>query len=225
VARHPDKPHIRAAIVETLHEIAQRPLSEQSEDSGLRSDLARLHDGLTLIPFVNLTLAYGANPKVISALHRGLEDTSADIRASAVLQLARIGEMEPATLALSGEPDPEVRAIAANAIGWYWTGEPEPIDALRVGTTDEDPKVAQAAKSALRHLRLSPLPAPTPAALRKPFPAEVDSRFPWSEFLHRWSLELCHDKSFVLTQDDAVIYSGWTGSAPAARDELKSSKT
>jgi hypothetical protein len=130
--------------------------------------------------------------------------------------------MEPATRAITTDSDPDVRAMAADALGHYWTGEPEPITALRDAAGGDDPKVAKAAKSALRRLRLSKIPKP---GLRRAPDAsienEIDPRFPWSDLLRRWSVELCNDDSFALTQDDAVIESGWTGAEPAAENELR----
>jgi hypothetical protein len=203
----PDKPEIRKAIVAALHAIGQRPLSEHMEGR-LREDLTKLESELTSLPFVNLTLAFGADRRILPLLHRAASDSQAGIRASAVFQLTRIGDMGPATRALVVESDPDVRATAAEAIGYYWTGEPEPISALRDATDDDDPKVAKAAKSALRRLRLSKVPRPQrrhrPTAAAE---TEIDPRFPWSELLHRWSLELCEERDFALTQDDAVIES------------------
>ena len=217
----PDKPQIRRAIVATLHEIGRRPLTEYFE-ARLREDMSKLEGELTVLPFVNLTLTFGADPRVVSLLERGASDSQPGIRATAVLQLARIGEMGPATRALGAESDPEVRSMAATAIGYYWTGEPEPIAALRTATRDNDPTVVKAAKAALRRLHLSKLPEPRRQTKATTGPdSEVDDRFRWSELLRRWSRELCEDEAFVLTQDDAVIESAWTGTAPVAEDELQ----
>ena len=217
----PEKQEIRRAIVATLQQIGQQPLSEHIE-ARLHEDMAKLKDGLTQFPFVNLTLAFGADQRIVPVLHRGASDAQAGIRASAVLQLARIGDMAPATHALASDQDAGVRAAAAEAIGYYWTGGPEAISALRDATGDDDPKVAKAAKSALRRLRLSKIPKPQRERVSMTVPAmETDPRYPWSELLRRWSLELCEDDAFALTQDDVVIESGWTGSEPVAEDELQ----
>lgn len=217
----PDKPDIRKAIVATLQAIGQQSQSEYMEDR-LHEDIAELENGLTTFPFINLTLTFGADRRIVPLLHRGASDSQAEIRASAVFQLTRIGDMAPATHALAAEPDAHVRAMAAEAIGYYWTGGPEPISALRDATSDGDPKVAKAAKSALRRLRLSKIPRPQrgrpPTTLPDP---EIDPRFPWSELLRRWSFELCEDEAFALTQDDAVTESGWTGAEPVAEGELR----
>jgi len=217
----PDKPEIRRAIVATLQEIGQQPLTEHME-ARLHEDMAKLEDGLTQLPFVNLTLSFGADQRIIPLLHRGVSDSQPEIRASAVLQLTRIGDMAPSTHALTSNQDADVRATAAEAIGYYWTGEPEAISALQDATGDNDPKVAKAAKAALRRLRLSKIPKPRRDRWSVTVPTmEIDPRFPWSELLRRRSLELCGDDAFALTQDDVVIESGWTGSEPAAEDELR----
>lgn len=217
----PDKPEIRRAIVNTLQEIGQQPLSEHME-ARLHEDVAKLEDALTQFPCVNLTLAFGADHRIVPLLYRGASDTQEEIRASAVLQLARIGDTAPATHALASEQDADVRAAAALAIGYYWTGVSDAISALRGATGDNDPKVANAAKSALRRLRLIKIPKPQRDRASMTVPTmETDPRYPWSELLRRWSLELCEDDAFALTQDDEVIESGWTGSEPVAENELR----
>jgi hypothetical protein len=217
----PDKPEIRKAIVTSLHHIGQRPMPEYFEGR-LRDDLAKLDNGLTVLPFVNLTLTYGADQRIIPLLHRGAQDPEAAIRGSAMLQLAQIGDLAPATRALASEPEPEVRAKAVDAIGYYWTGETEPIAALRAATGDDDATVAKRAKSALRRLHLARIPTPSSRRQsKKTGVAEIDPRFPWSKFLQDWSLELCKKEGFALTQDDAVIESGWTGTDPVGDDELR----
>lgn len=217
----PDKPEIRTAIVATLKKIGQQPLSEHGE-ARLHQDMATLEQDLTEFPFVNLTFSYGADQRIVPMLHRGASDAQAEIRASAVIQLTLIGDMTPAIQALVMEPDATVRARAAEAIGYYWTGEPAAISALQDATGDNDPKVAKAATSALRRLRVRAIPKPKRDRGRTTATAtEIDPRFPWSELLHRWSLELCEEREFALTQDDVVIESGWTGSDPVADDELR----
>lgn len=216
----PDRPELRQAIVGALQTIGQRPMPEYFEGR-LAEDLAELEPGLTAFPFVNLTLTYGADQRVVPVLLRGVDDQDPDIRASAAVQLASIGDLATATRLLATDPDPGVRAAAAQAIGAYWTGTPEPIAALRAAVEDDDPKVAKAAKAALRRLHLAKVP--TPKTRRRPkavAPAEVDPAFGWSAFLHDWSLELCGDEAFARTLDDAVVESGWTGAGPVSEGDL-----
>ncbi len=216
----PDKPEIRRAIVASLHAIGQQPLSEYMEGR-LEEEMNRLLNGLTALPFMNLTLTFGADQRIVPILRSGLDDEQAEIRGSAVLQLARIGDLWPAIQALGSQDDSDVRAIAADAIGYYWTGDTGAISALHGATEDEDPKVAKAAKAALRRLRLLKFAKPQPGVAPTTTPSsEIDPRSPWSELLRRWSLELCGDEAFALTQDDAVIESGWTGADPVSEDEL-----
>lgn len=215
----PEKPQIRRAVVATLGEIGRRPLPPHSEER-LREDLAALDGVVTEFPFVNMTLQYGGDQRVVPVLLRGVNDPSATIRSSAVIQLACIGQLEPAALALAGDADPVVRSSAADAIGHYWTGEPEPIEALRDAVHDGDPAVVKAAKSALRRLRRLELPTPQRSGRSMVWP-EVDPRFAWSSVLRQWSRELCADEGFILTQDDAVIESGWTGTEPVNERELQ----
>lgn len=216
----PHKPAIRRAIVSTLQEIGRQPVGDEVEP--LMGDLlARLEDGLTLLPFLNLTLSFGADRRILPVVRSGLVDEQPQIRGSAVFQLAQMGEMEPAIHALASDPDPDVRAEAADAIAYYWTGEAEPIAALQHASGDEDTKVVKAAKSALRRLHLSELPEPPAGDEPTAAPSiEIDPRFRWSELLGRWSRELCEYEDFVLTQDDAVIESGWTGSNPVDAADL-----
>lgn len=217
----PDKPAIRQAIVATLQEIGRRPLSEHME-ARIHQDMAKLEDSLTVFPFVNLTYAFGADQRVVPLLYRGASDAQDEIRASAVVQLARISDMAPAIHALASDQHAEVRAAAAEAIGYYWTGVPEAISALREATGDNDPTVTKAAKSALRRLHLTKIPKPQRDRASMTVPAgETDQRFRWSALLRRWSLELCEDEAFALSQDDVVIESGWTGSEPVGDEELR----
>lgn len=215
----PDRPRIRRAMVDALRAIGRQPLSDHLEGR-LHDDLVTLETELTTFPFVNLTLTFGADLRIIPVLHRGTVDPRAEIRRFAVLQLARIGDLAPATRALVEEPDPAVRIGAAEAIGHYWTGEPEPIIALHRAVDDDATQVARAAKSALRRLRLIPIPTPRTVSPPTPLDAEADPRFPWSQLLRRWSHQLCQDRAFALTQDDPVIEAGWTGAGPASTHDL-----
>ncbi|MCD6640504.1 MAG: SMI1/KNR4 family protein [Nocardioides sp.] len=216
----PDKPEIRRAIVAALHAIGQQPLSEYMEGR-LEKEMQKLSNGLTVLPFVNLTLAFGADPRIVPVLRAGLEDEQVDVRASAVLQFAQIGELRPATEALGGPEEGAVRATSADAIGHYWTGDSDAISALQDAAGDDDPKVAKAAKAALRRLRVLEFAQPPQGLAQVPTPViEIDPRFPWSELLRRWSRELCADEAFALTQDDEVVESGWTGADPVGEEEL-----
>lgn len=213
----PEQPAIRRAVVATLQSIGQRPLGEHFE-MRLCEDLAKLDSELTAVPYVNLTLTYGADHRLIPLLERGLTDPSPDIRAMAIVQFAQHGNLDAATRALNAE-EPGVQVRAAEAIGWYWTGEAGPIDALSEAVTSDDPDIVRAAKAALRRLRLLDVPTPRTDSETSAL-TEIDGRFAWNEFLHRWSLQLCGDEEFVLTQDDSTIESGWTGAAPATGDEV-----
>lgn len=215
----PHQPEVRRAMVASLRSIAQRPAGDHAEAS-IAADLARLEHDLTTFPFVNLTLRFGADPRIVPVLHRGLGDPDPQLRSSAVLQLARIGDPAPAVAALGADADPEVRAAAADALGWYWTGEAEPIAALRAATTDPDRAVARSATAALRRLHLEPMARPG-RGVPLEGAVEVDPRYPWAALLGAWSHELCSDQQFALTQPDEVIESGWTGSGPASDEAIR----
>ena len=91
----PEKPHIRRATVAALEAIGRQPLSNYMEGR-LQEDIARLENGLTTFPFVNLTLTFGADQRIVPLLHQGASDPQPEIRAMAVQQLTQIGDMAPA---------------------------------------------------------------------------------------------------------------------------------
>ncbi|HEX6489155.1 MAG TPA: SMI1/KNR4 family protein [Candidatus Dormibacteraeota bacterium] len=218
----PDAPTVRLAATRALTEIGEQPLPEYFE-SRLIADLATLGAGRSYAGLVNLALTFGAEPRVLDVLRRALEDADPLVQRAAVLQLAALGRVDVAAGVIRSTSPAEVRVAAADAIGHYWTGDPDTAEALLEATEDDDAGVARAATVALRRLKLAKSPRPKRAS---PSPvAELDDRHPWLEFLRRWSREWLQVDAFVLEQEDAVVESGWLGLPGATEDELTALET
>lgn len=59
-------------MIRALAAIGQTPLPPYFE-SRLSEDLAKIAANASLFPFCNLTLSYGAEPRVVDALRRGID--------------------------------------------------------------------------------------------------------------------------------------------------------
>lgn len=211
-----ESPSVRAAVVASLHAIGAGRRPDLVEGQ-LVKDLAAFSDELTLQPFVNLTLRYGADPRATAVLHRGVTSRDPDIVRSALLQLAGIGEMAPVIAAAQpGEPD-ERRIAAVSAMGYYWLGDETSRQALEAAAADPDTEVGNAGRQALRRLGLRAVPRPQP---QRAAHAEVDVRFPWHAFLSEWSHALLENADFAITQPDEVVTGGWLGMPPATEAQV-----
>jgi HEAT repeat protein len=209
----PGHPRLRLAATETLAAIAQQPLEDVHEQR-LQGSLAELQGELGgSYHFVNLALAHGADPRGVAVLQRGVASADAGVRRSAIAQLCSLGQMAAAVAAATGDPDPYVRAGAVQSLGFYWTGGDDVVSALTAALADADPQVAKEARTALRRQKLQPVPRPGRPASGKT--VEVDARFPWREFLNRWSAQWLTVPEFVAGVDDEVIAAGFLGREPA----------
>jgi hypothetical protein len=204
-------------MVRALAEIAAAGLAADGE-SRIRQELDAFRARPSYAAAVNLPLMFGSDPRVLDVLRHALKADATPLRRAAVLQLTALGDMDAAVQVLRGDPSAEVRAAAADALGYYWTGEGEAADVLLDAQDDPDPAVAAAATKARRRLKLAKRPRPRPAAAGPT--AEIDDRYPWLEFLRRWSRDLLSVEEFALTQDDAVVEGGWLGFPAAAESEI-----
>ena len=216
----PHFPTVRAAMTRALAEIGSKPM-EPFFEARLAEDQQKLGAEHSLSPtFVNLTLSYGADARVKRILHQGLGSPVKDLRQSAMFQLSSIGDLEPAVQLLQSDPESQVREAAANALGYYWTGDSAATEALAAAANGSDTAVAKAARTARRRLGLEPIPRPGPFEAGATLLAEIDPRFAWRAFLRRWSWQLLHVEAFVLQQEDTVVRSGWLGHPGADETEL-----
>lgn len=215
----PAAPHVRAAAVESLRDIATRPLPEYFEGR-LREDLAALDNELAVLPLANLAWTFGADPRVYEVARRALAGEDSDIRRTGLQQLCSLGETGTAVTLLRESKDTDMRAAAAELLGYYWAGDENVAAALENALNDPAESVRRAARTARRRMRLERSPRPRRAPQRSPR-QEVDSRFPWRRLLEEWSRQWLQIEEFVLLQPDDVVKSGWLGASGASENEIQ----
>jgi HEAT repeat protein len=98
-----------------------------------------------------VVLAQMRSEQVVPHLSRLFKDSHSDVRAAAAWASAELGEAVPGLIELLNDPDPRVRAQAAEALGWCGIG---PVTHLIQLLRDSSALVRLAAASALGRLQV-----------------------------------------------------------------------
>src|SRR5262249_31208063 len=106
---------VRAEAVAMLARLGRVPLQMEPQ---LQRDLNAIRQGSTLTPLVNLAMAYGRDPRVLTTLSDALHNAEPEIRTIAQGGLGMLGELEPVVGALL-DPSSQVRAGSATTLGRY----------------------------------------------------------------------------------------------------------
>jgi hypothetical protein len=228
---------VRAEIVKILRQWG--PVPSMHEPALLR-DLEALRSQMAPFPLVNLASTYGADPRVVAALEQALQHGDAEIRQVAQRGLGMLGRIAGVLQALHDDA-PQVRAGAAETLGYFGLKTTEEVAALEVVLQDADPRVQQAAKTALRRLGVKPMPkppehsqivglpmdqpegVPTSQATGQSVAAQQGSSpsYEWRPLLERWSRQWLHAREYAVELPDQVIEAGWLGFPGASEQQIQ----
>jgi HEAT repeat protein len=208
---------VRREAVAVLSQVGRVPATLES---GLQRDLDTLRAHIAPLPLANLALTYGRDPRVLAALNQALGHTDPAIRVIAQRGLGMLGEMSAVVRALHDEAS-QVRAGAAETLGFYSLLAEGDIAALEAALQDGDADVRQAAQVALRRLGRRPLPVPPPVARTQASSSEATAPDAWRPFLEQWSRQWLGVHEYAVEQTDEVIASGWLGYPGATEQEVE----
>jgi hypothetical protein len=125
---------------------------------------------------------------------------------------------------------PEVRAGAAETLGFFGLKTADEVTVLETALRDADPRVQQAAKTALRRLGVKPTAKPpergqiVESLSDQPAAAQPDvgtSPYPWRPLLERWSRQWLDVRDYAVELPDEVIETGWLGYPGATEQQVR----
>ena len=151
----------RVAALQTLAEAGTRARSAKGDIEAIAT--GKRQDGLALRAKVAVAAMDGDKSNAASAVHAGLTDRSADVRAAAAESLLAIGPTPtdlPTLLKLLKDPGADTRAAAARCVGRLGPAAKEAVPMLsKLLATDLVGEVRMAAAEALGDLGPAALPA------------------------------------------------------------------
>jgi SMI1/KNR4 family protein SUKH-1/HEAT repeat protein len=165
-------------------------------------------------------MRHGRDPRALTALRDSARSDIVEIRSTAIQALGLLGEMSEVVEALRDD-QPQVRASAAETLGYYSVLEPIDSAALEEALTDPDDTVRRAAKTALRRLGVQKTPRTrTKRATTKSIAASRVVCFAWEPLLNTWSQEWLNVREYTVEAPDEVIESGWLGYPGASEEQI-----
>lgn len=212
----------RRVRMEAIIILARLGYVDPKMEPALQRDLGILSQQMAIYPLVNLALCYGRDPRVLTVLHKALQHPEPSIRKVAQHGLGMLGELSAVIGALADKA-PDVRAGAAQTLGYFGLASSAEIRALEIVLGDTDPKAQEAAQVALRRLGVRPIARPrTETKMRSRHAAvAASSRYDWAPLLERWSWQWLQIQSYALELPDEVVESGWIGFPSASDKDLE----
>lgn len=205
---HP--PPVREAAVKELARIAQSPLPEYFERR-IREDIAAATSDPLGSRLLNLGLSYGRDRRVLEIARALAADPRSDVRSRAIGVLASVGEIDD-LLEAAVDPSEDVRAQAAEMLGYFSLGRPKDVSTLDRLANDPASAVAAKARAAMRRLGVKKLPTK-----RRPMLNSGGDR-QWLDLLSKLAAKILADRDRAADLSESALETGWLG-APGAKDE------
>lgn len=203
-------PPVREAAVAELERIARLPLSEYDERR-IGEDIAAATSDPLGSQLFNLGLSYGRDLRVLEIARALAADPRPDVRSRAIGVLASIGEIDD-VLEAAVDPSEDVRAQAAEMLGYFSLGRPKDVSTLDRLANDPASAVAAKARAAMRRLGVEKLPTKRRPMLHSGGDPQ------WLDLLSKLAAKILADRDRAADLSESALETGWLG-APGARDE------
>jgi hypothetical protein len=142
-----------------------------------------------------------------------MADFRSEVRSRAIGVLASIGEIDD-VLQAALDPSADVRAQAAEMLGYFSVGRPTDISTLERLAADPDNEVSTKARAAMRRLGVKKMPTKR----RPSVPSQGDPQ--WLDLLSRLAAKILADRERAADLPESALETGWLGAAGATDADL-----